>query len=165
MAHAGGRPPLYTDVEQLSAIVDEYFATCDNRIQQVYSKKSDGVIEVINPEPYTMAGLAYALGMDRRTLLEYSKTDQFSPTIKAARNRVQLDVERRLMEGNSTGAIFNLKNNFGYVDKTEVDQNVSGELQTARGLSDNELNAIIDADYTKRHQSNNGEAGVASAQS
>lgn len=130
MAHAGGRPPLYTEVEELQKIIDEYFNTCDERIIQVFSKKIGDVVEIKDPEPYTMSGLAYALEMDRRTLLEYGKKDEFSLTIKKARDKVHLDVERRLMEGNSTGAIFNLKNNFDWKDKTEVDNNISGELKT-----------------------------------
>lgn len=148
MAHPGGRPPLYTNKDDLEKNIEEYFNYCDNRVQQVYSKKSDGVIEVINPEPYTMAGLAYYLHMDRKTLYNYSRevNKEFFPSIKAARNRVQLDVERRLMEGQATGAIFNLKNNFGYVDKTEVDQNISGELRT--GEVDPKLAAEF-AEYLK----------------
>ena len=82
MAHAGGRPLLYKTAEELQLAIDEYFDTCDNRIQQVYSKKSDGVIEVINPEPYTMAGLAYAMGTDRKTILNYEKRDEFFLTVK-----------------------------------------------------------------------------------
>lgn len=119
--HAGGRPPLYTNKEELEAAIEEYFDFCDNRVQQVYSKKADAILEIINPEPYTMAGLAYYLHMDRDTLLRYSKKKQFYGTIKAARNRVQMDVERRLMEGQPTGAIFNLKNNFGYKDVSQQD--------------------------------------------
>lgn len=123
--HPGGRPPLYTSEDELKRIIDEYFDYCDNRIQRVYSAKSDGVIEIIDPAPYTMSGLARALDMSRDTLVEYSKKDQFSDTIRRARNRVHEDVERRLMEGKAqTGAIFNLKNNFGWKDKSEVDQNI-----------------------------------------
>lgn len=119
--HAGGRPPLYTKVEDLEKIINEYFDWCDNRIQQVYDKKSGGVIEVVNPAPYTMAGLARRLGMERWSLANYAKKDKFSHAIKEARNRVQEDVEMRLMETAATGAIFNLKNNFGYKDQTQVD--------------------------------------------
>lgn len=125
MAHAGGRPALYTSVEELTKLIDEYFDYCDNRIKQVYSKKRDEVIEVIEPEPYTMSGLAYFLGMDRDTLLRYSKQKKFYGTVKAARNRVHMDVERRLMDGVGVGAIFSLKNNFGWLDKTQSEH--SGE--------------------------------------
>lgn len=127
-----GRPPKFDNPEDLKTAIEEYFTFCDNRIQQVYSKKRDAVIEIINPEPYTMAGLAYALGMDRRSLLNYMNNDLFFSHVKTARDKVQTDVERRLMEGQPAGAIFNLKNNFGYVDKTEIDQNISGELKTGQ---------------------------------
>lgn len=117
-----GRPPLYTNAEELENNISEYFDWCDNRIQQVYDKKSGEVIEVINPAPYTMSGLAYFLHMDRDSLLNYSKKKDFFGTIKAARDRVAQDVENRLMEGgNAAGAIFNLKNNFGWKDVSQQD--------------------------------------------
>lgn len=135
-----GRPLKYGTVEQLEKAINEYFDTCDNRVQQIYSKKSDGVIEVINPEPYTIAGLVYALGFDsRQSLLNYSEKGEFLDTIRKAKVRVQLDVERRLMETQPTGAIFNLKNNFGYADKTEVEH--SGEVSSK--LTKEEYDAII----------------------
>lgn len=123
----GGRPLIFKTPEELAEKIEEYFNHCDNRIQQVYSKKQDAVIEIINPEPYTMAGLAYALGIDRETLLNYASRELFFDTVKKGRDKVQMDVERRLMEGQPTGAIFNLKNNFGYVDKTETDLTSKGE--------------------------------------
>ncbi len=114
-----GRPPIFETPEEMQAVIDEYFDYCDNRIQQVYSPKEGGVIQCINPAPYTMSGLARRLGMDRRTLIDYAKRDKFILTIKAARQKVHEDVEQRLMEKNATGAIFNLKNNFGWKDSTE----------------------------------------------
>jgi len=122
-----GRPPLFKTPQEMEDAMNEYFDHCDNRIRHVYDKKSGNVIEIIDPEPYTMAGLAYSIGMDRTTLYNYNQKDEFIDTIKKARNKVQLDVERRLMEGQATGAIFNLKNNFGYVDKTETDLTSKGE--------------------------------------
>ena len=121
-ANPVGRPLAFKTPEELESKIEDYFAWCDNRIQQVYSAKADGVIEVINPAPYTMSGLARRLGLDRRSLLNYADKDEFFPTIKEARERVQEDVETRLMEKQATGAIFNLKNNFGWIDKTETDQ-------------------------------------------
>lgn len=123
-----GRPLLFKTVEELEKKINEYFDYCDNRVQQVYSPKSDGVIEVINPAPYTMSGLASHLGVDRKTLLNYSKNDEYFPTIKAAREKVHADVETRLMEKNATGAIFNLKNNFDWKDQTQQDINHSGNV-------------------------------------
>lgn len=116
MPNPVGRPPLYKTVEGLQNIIDQYFDWCDARIQHVYDKKSGSVIEVISPAPYTMVGLARRIGMSRQALSEYAASDKFGDTIKGARDRVQEDVEIRLMETAATGAIFNLKNNFGYKD-------------------------------------------------
>lgn len=126
MAHAGGRPPIFTTVEELESKIDEYFAYCNNRIRQVYSAKSEGVIEVLDPAPYTMSGLAVFLGMDRRSLLNYSKNEKFFPTIKAARDKVEADVEERMNDKQTftPGLIFNAKNNFDWKDKSEIDQNI-----------------------------------------
>lgn len=116
-----GRPLKYKTVEALETAIEEYFQLQDNRIQQVYSAKQDAVLEMVNPAPYTMSGLARAMGIDRDTLINYASKEEYFGAIKAARERVHEDVEQRLMEKQATGAIFNLKNNFGWKDKTETD--------------------------------------------
>lgn len=116
----GGRPPKYNSVEELQSIIDEYFQHCDNRIKEVH--KPDGeTYGYSNPEPYTMSGLAYALGLSRQGLIEYKAKDGFSDAIKDARNRVEVDVERRMNDKDTftPGLIFNAKNNFGWKDKSE----------------------------------------------
>jgi len=119
-----GRPLKYKTDKELKEAIDKYFKACDNRKKEVVAR--EGVVKIVDPEPYTMSGLAYALGMNRNEILCYGEKEQFSCTVKEARNKVQRDVERRLMEGgSSTGAIFNLKNNFGWVDKTEVESTVT----------------------------------------
>jgi len=125
--HAGGPPLKYKTEEELQKAVDKYFDYCDNRLVQGYDNKTNEQFAYISPEPYTMSGLAYNLGLSRKQLLVYKKRYLFGNTIKEARRKVEMDVERRLMEGKAqTGAIFNLKNNFGWRDQTEVD--VSGRL-------------------------------------
>ncbi len=69
-----------------------------------------------------MSGLALSIGLDRKSVLNYEKKDKFVLTIRKARDTVHADVEKRLMDGAGVGAIFNLKNNFGWKDKTEVEQ-------------------------------------------
>lgn len=145
----------FKTVEELQDKIDEYFAYCDNRIQQVYSPKSESVIEVINPAPYTMSGLASYLGIDRGTVLNYSKDEKFFSTIKAAREKVHADVETRLMEKNATGAIFNLKNNFGWKDQTYQDITTDGEsLNKVKELSDEELKERINEQLRRQNLSN-----------
>lgn len=130
----------YNTLDELQSGIDEYFDWCDNRIQHVYSPKSEMVIEVINPAPYTMSGLARRLGLSRQGLLNYTKNELFFDAIKEARDKVQEDIETRLMEKNATGAIFNLKNNFGWKDEKTTDiKNTDGSLNSYKDLSPDEL--------------------------
>jgi hypothetical protein len=103
-----GQPPIISNAEQMQTLIDEYFNMCDRK-----------------KEPYTMSGLAYHLGMDRRSLVNYSHRDEFFLTLKRARERVETYLEKALMEKDKpTGIIFNLKNNFGWVDKQEISQDI-----------------------------------------
>lgn len=84
--------------------IDKYFKTCEQM-----------------DEPLTMEGLAVALDMGRRTLVDYSNRDEFLPTIKKAREKVNQNFAMRALRGdyNAAISIFLMKNNFGYVDKVE----------------------------------------------
>lgn len=118
----------------MQAVIDAYFAECDPHVveHQFFQKMKNGqhklkTMEKISTQvPYTMSGLAEALDMDRRTLVDYAHKDEFLPTIKKARRKVEVYVERLMLASNGVvaGVIFNAKNNFGWVDKTEQDVNV-----------------------------------------
>ncbi len=111
-----GQPPKYTDPEVVAEIIEEYFNNC------TYTHP-DTKQEISRP---TMGGLAIALDMDRRSLLNYSKKKKFFPTIKKARDRVEEALERNLYSQSVAGTIFNLKNNFGWKDKQETEHTVNG---------------------------------------
>lgn len=111
MANKGGRPLKYKSVKELEAKIEKYFAECEERLR-----------------PFTMSGLANSLDVDRRTLLNYSERERFFPTIKKARQRVEQWWEERLADSAATGAIFNLKNNFDWKDKSEQAVEVSGNM-------------------------------------
>ena len=101
------RPKIYTSVKEMKKDIEIYFAECDEK-----------------EKPYTMSGLAYALDMDRKSLLNYSKDEKFFPTIKKAKQKIEQQLEENLYRlGNNSGIIFNLKNNYGWQDKTEVQVN------------------------------------------
>jgi hypothetical protein len=120
-----GRPKKYTEADIMQGKIDEYFENCDK-----------------NKKPYTMTGLAIALDMDRKSLLNYSKDADFFPTIKKARNKVEEFAEERLFFPNATGVIFNLKNNFGWEDKQEL--NHSGNINNPyASLSEEELRKLV----------------------
>lgn len=90
-------------------------------------KKNYSVDEVLmtrkhktEQQPYTMSGLARRLGLSRQGLMEYKAKDDFSDTIKEARALVEEFNERLLLSGKyATGAIFNLKVNFGFKENEE----------------------------------------------
>lgn len=123
-----GRPLMFKTVEELQAKIDEYFDYCDNKTKEVHSEKLGDMI-LPDPEPYAMAGLAYYLGMDRKTLLHYSEREEFVPAIKHARAKIEADVERRMNNKDTftPGLIFNAKNNFDWKDKTESDLTSGGK--------------------------------------
>lgn len=133
-----GRPLKYKTPEQLQAAIDEYFAPGGG----AWWAEKAGEEERYCP---TMTGLAMALGMERTTLVAYSHRDEFFHTVKDARQRVQDFLERRLTgNGQVTGAIFNLKNNFGWKDQQEISASHSIKRE-ARELSDDELAVIAAA--------------------
>lgn len=133
----GGRPPKYKTVPELEKLIDAYFESCwTEKIDMfgniVYKKDSKGnkseLPVMVQFRPYTITGLALAIGTTRETLLDYEHKDKFSYTIKRAKERCQSYAEESLMIGkNPTGAIFNLKNNYNrWKDKTETEH--SGDL-------------------------------------
>jgi hypothetical protein len=109
--HPGGRPRLFQSVQELEAKIKAYFNECDEK-----------------GRPYTISGLAYHLDIDRRTLLNYAKTDEFFPTISRARERCEGYAEEQLFIGNDRGAKFSLMNNYGWRDKQEAEITVNGDV-------------------------------------
>lgn len=88
-------------------------------------KDGDGEIVYEQIRPFTVTGLAVALDTTRETLLDYEKKTEnaeFSDAIKNAKQMIHNYAEEYLFSGkNVVGAIFNLKNNWGYVDRIETD--------------------------------------------
>jgi hypothetical protein len=113
MANPVGRPPKYKNKEEVEAIIKKYFSKEGN----AYIDMGDGA-KMYAP---TISGLAYELDLTRQGLLEYSNKDEFSDTIKKAKQKVEIALEQKLQGQAVTGTIFNLKNNFGWKDKTEKD--------------------------------------------
>lgn len=117
----GGRPLKYKSVEDMQRDIDKYFEECDEK-----------------GKPYTVSGLAYALNTTRRTLLDYQEKDEFSHTIKKAKTKIELFNEELLYskEAPTVGVIFNLKNNYGWKDKQEIEADVKSEVNINIELSD-----------------------------
>lgn len=135
-----GRPPLYDKAEDMQIIIDDYMLS----VTFIHPETNQ---EICRP---TMSGLAIALGMDRRSLVNYKNKEEFFPTIKKARAKVEQALEKHLYSNSVAGVIFNLKNNFEWKDKTERVHSGSIGLHE---LSPEELQAKIRDLENKRIQS------------
>ena len=112
--------PLFESPEVLAAMVDDYLE--NPPIRTVITK--DGPVEY---PAITITGLAMHLGFEsRQSLYDYEKRDGFSYIIKKARLHVENAYEYQLQFGNSTGAIFALKN-MNWTDKVQ-NENLNVEL-------------------------------------
>lgn len=108
-----GRPRLFNDEKVFADEVSAYFAACD----------ADG-------KRPTLSGLSYALGFeDRETFSNYAGYGEgYSRTVKRAKLQIADWLEQRLTSKDTftPGIIFDLKNNHGWKDKTEVES--SGDM-------------------------------------
>ena len=130
-----GRPLKYKTAKEMQAVIDEYFNACyQQKHDTEYVGKGEKKRKILVPQfyvngdpimeyvqPITISGLARRLDMTREQLIEYSERNEFTDTVKKAKARVQEYVEYALMAGKAhpSSAIFNLKNNYGWKDKTE----------------------------------------------
>src|SRR3989338_10128016 len=95
-----GRPLKFKTGKELEKAVSSYFTDCEK-----------------SSKPISISGLAVALDINRQTLLNYSKTEEFFGTIKKAKAICEKYTEESLFIGRKiAGAIFNLKNNYGWKD-------------------------------------------------
>ena len=118
----------YKTAAELQTKIDAYFIACDAA-----------------EKPYTITGLALALGFStRQSLLNYENDKDLNmvDAVKKAKLRCQCYVEEFLFSGkNPAGPIFNLKNNYGWIDKQEVqhsgqvdyDVSLPADLRAAHG--------------------------------
>ena len=102
-----GRPLKYKTVDDIKPLIERYF-------------------EDTPKDEWTITGLALALDTSRKTLVEYEGKDEFSNTIKRAKEMVENSYEIDLKKSGRTGTIFALKN-FDWKDKSETDITTNGE--------------------------------------
>lgn len=119
-----GRPPLYSNAQEMQDIIDKYFESV------TFEHPETGQV-ICRP---TMSGLAESLDMCRQTLINYGGKEEFVDTIKRARRKVEVALESNLYGQSVVGTIFNLKNNFGWKDKTEREH--SGSIGLAEILEE-----------------------------
>jgi hypothetical protein len=131
-----GRPLKFKTPKKLEQRITEYFESCfETKWEDELQRDEDGnklkdetgawvykpVRKKVLVKPMSITGLAIALDTSRRTLLDYSEKDGYSHSIKAALDFCHNFVEDGMLSGkiNPAAAIFNLKNNYGWIDETE----------------------------------------------
>lgn len=130
---SAGRPPIFSNPEDLEKQVEEYFERC--RI------KDDGLGSIIDyGDTVSITGLAFYLGFEsRQSFYDYEQKPEFSYTIKRARLRVEMFYEKALTSAKPTGAIFALKN-FGWKDTQEIKHNIQRGIMNLDPLADDTAN-------------------------
>ena len=126
-----GRPLKYKTPEEMQAKIDEYFESCfrpvailnKDKCEYKFLKDNEGKIVKEQYKPFTITGLANALGLSRRDLLSYNEKDEFRNTVTRAKSIVEQYAEERLFDRDGNrGAIFSLSNNFkGWADKQTIE--------------------------------------------
>lgn len=111
-----GRPLAFKSKEELEEKIENYFADCEARDEQPF-----------------ITELAVWLDVDTETLRNYEKKDEYFGTIKRAKQKCEMAVEKNMMTNkfNATASIFNLKNNYGWEDRIKQDNthNVDPEVK------------------------------------
>jgi len=124
-----GRPLKFQSVEEMEKLINAYFESC--------FKKNEDTGEMEQVIPFTVTGLAIAIGTDRKGLCEYGDRPEFSNAIKKAKSYVENYAEQNMYTArNPAGAIFALKN-FGWRDKQETEITGAGgaPLQVAFAIA------------------------------
>lgn len=133
MANLIGRPPKYTNSEEIQDKIDKYFQDCKGKMLKdddgnvIFDKYGQPVI--LHAVPPTITGLALALGFaTRKSLLEYQGKAEFVNTITRAKSLIEKYTEERLFDRDGVqGAKFSLINNFkDWSEKQDI--GISGEV-------------------------------------
>lgn len=143
LGNEGGRPPLFSNPEELKDKINEYFEYIEGEfiIERKITSKTTGKgkeavtttedepvkIWIRHPEAPSVTGLAFFLGFEsRQSLYDYDKKAEYSYIIKRGLIQVEMKYEKGLWQERPTGAIFALKN-MGWNDRTETDITTKGD--------------------------------------
>lgn len=126
-----GRPRLWKSPIDMQEQIKEYFEECMNYKVTKYNDMGEPY-EVNIPQIPTVEGLSLMLGIDRKTLHNYSKEEgyeQFFHTVKTAKDYILAFKVDSLVNGRGClpGLIFDLKNNHQFADKVETDVTSGGQ--------------------------------------
>lgn len=99
-----GRPRSIQSVEELNKRINNYKKYLED-----------------TGNPPTIAGLAYYTKLDRQTIYNYMKRDEYFDTIKEFRDWILMTYEERAMTNSQASGVIFLLKNYGYSDKQEIE--------------------------------------------
>ena len=115
MTKSRGRPKKglkFETPEKMEAIINAYFLKCAEK-------------ETIP----TMSGIGVALDVARSTIQDYRERDGYDEVLRRAKGICERHLEERLLSGkNPIGAIFILKNGYGWKDKSTLEHDAATNL-------------------------------------
>jgi len=129
VGNTGGRPPMFTSVDDLMEKVTAYFDYIQGEFhEEPYDVQDEETGDIETkftkvwdryPERPTITGLSLFLGFaDKQSMYDYKKKEEFSYPIKRALSVIENNYEMMLDSKTPTGAIFALKN-MDWKDKIE----------------------------------------------
>lgn len=129
-----GRPQKYTPETLLNKAIEYFDQLSDPK--NLIDKWKDWK----HPRPKTLSWLCLYLWVSKDYISEKAKDENFSEAIKRIRLVVENSIEEWILLNiyNPTSGIFNLKNNFDWKDKQEIDTTQSINIDLS-GLSTAEL--------------------------
>lgn len=141
MLNTGGRPLCFESPEDMAREIEGYFKSLT---ATVFDNNGVSVGKRWIGKP-TVGGLAVYLGVDRKTIFNYSKSDRFSPLIKRAKDIIHSFNEQMLADGrNCIGAINTLVNlRDGWVSDQKNIQ-IEPKLPDNGAKSADEITAFLD---------------------
>ncbi len=151
-----GKKPAFSSPQQLQAEVDQYFESCYGPLidwkknELVYDK--NGEIVKVQVEPFTVAGLAYYIGVPTEVLDKITwgwfddledTTDEdelCSAILKRAKQRINLYAEKRLYDREGVvGAKFVLDHHFKMIGQKESAEIEALKKQTEYKMQELEM--------------------------
>lgn len=136
-----GRPRCFESPEDMTQQIEGYF---NSLTTTVFDEGGNEIGSRWIGRP-TLGGLAVYLGVDRRTVFEYSRADEYSPIIKRAKDIIHAFNEQMLASGsNPVGAINTLVNlRDGWVsDQKNIE--IKPVVEDKGGKSPEEIAAYLD---------------------
>jgi len=142
VGNKGGGQPTYDNPDDLADAIQEYFEK-GVKVRLVEVGKGDNKLISEIPVP-TITGLCIYCGFcSRQSFYDYEKKADFSYIVKRARLFIENEYEEMLHHGNTTGAIFALKQ-MNWKDRTEqkIDMEINPLSQLVAEISGNGVRGL-----------------------